>query len=120
METLTTKIEDLKHQLAYSLAAIKIKNEALEQLLDDMGEDGHCVCDAAKLQATEALAIQPDDAALVAWLGEPVARTLKRIGEEQYQPKFGMVARTYAELPKGSYPDTWQELDELYSPKGLK
>lgn len=25
--------------------------EALEQLLDDMGDDGHCVCEAAKQQA---------------------------------------------------------------------
>jgi hypothetical protein len=25
--------------------------QALEQLLDDMGDDGHCVCEAAKQQA---------------------------------------------------------------------
>ena len=29
--------------------------EALDQLLDDMGADGHCVCEAAKQQAVEAL-----------------------------------------------------------------
>lgn len=28
---------------------------ALEQLLDDMGEDGHCVCEAAKQQAIAAM-----------------------------------------------------------------
>ncbi len=112
METLTAQIDAIKYQLACSLSAIKIKDDALMEIA---GSNAPHI-----LVAMKALAIQPDDAALKAWLGEPVARTLKRIGEEQYQPKFGMVARTYAELPKGSYPDTWQELDELYSPKGLK
>jgi integrase len=30
--------------------------DVIEQLLDDMGEEGHCVCDAAKIWAIEALA----------------------------------------------------------------
>ena len=29
--------------------------EALDQLLDDMGAEGHCVCEAAKQQAIEAM-----------------------------------------------------------------
>lgn len=105
METLTTKIEDLKHQLAYSLAAIKIKNETLEQLLDDMGEDGHCVCDAAKLQATDALAIQPDDSALKAWLDEPVAWM-------NVDPRGGALFFRNDVCHVASTP--------LYAPKGLK
>ena len=34
---------------------IEMLENALDQLLDDMGEDGLCVCQAAKDQAIEAL-----------------------------------------------------------------
>ena len=44
-----------KHACHNSAIEIKMLREALEQLLDDMGEDGHCVCEAAKQQAIEAL-----------------------------------------------------------------
>ena len=111
-------IESLHQQLAGAIAACKQKDAALENvegMLDEL-RDYPVTHD----EIIEALAIQPDDSALKAWLGQPVARILERIGKEQYQPNFGLVARTYAELPKDSYPDTWRELDKLYSPKGLK
>jgi hypothetical protein len=65
------RCDQLRAELVNALAACKAKDEALDQLLDDMGDDGHCVCPAAKQLAIEALAIKPDDAALIAWLGEP-------------------------------------------------
>jgi hypothetical protein len=40
---------------AHLIAAAPELYEALEQLLDDMGEDGLCVCPAAKTQAIAAL-----------------------------------------------------------------
>ena len=44
---------------------LKIKTtmlrEALKQLLDDMGEKGHCVCEASKQQAIKALELYQDD-----------------------------------------------------------
>ena len=114
-------IESLHQQLAGAIAACKQKDEALSKI-EYLESDNGSVLSAGGCSsvATEALAIQPDDSALKAWLGQPVARILERIGKEQYQPNFGLVARTYAELPKDSYPDTWRELDKLYSPKGLK
>lgn len=126
LQALRVANESLRQQLAAALAACKLKHGALMKLAEhdgkcdvlDLDEGGcHKPCSCG---LTDALATQPDDSALKAWIGEPVARTLKRVGKEQYQPEFGIVARTYAELPKGSYPDTWEELDELYSPKGLK
>ena len=58
--------------LAAALAACKAKDEALEQIADD-DYDGSPIKIAHK-----ALAIQPDDAALKTWLGEPVA--IARVG----------------------------------------
>lgn len=46
-------------QIAAAVAACKIKDDALEQALDDMGEDGHCVCLAAKVLMHDALAVTP-------------------------------------------------------------
>ena len=60
------EVEELKQQLAAALAVIKVKDEALKLIaLDD------CCTSPAPI-AQEALAIQPDDSALKAWLGEPV------------------------------------------------
>lgn len=42
---------------AHLIAAAPAMAEALEQLLDDMGDDGLCVCPAAKQQAIAALAL---------------------------------------------------------------
>ena len=38
------------------VAVLEQSHEALDQLLDDMGEDGLCVCQAAKQEAAGALA----------------------------------------------------------------
>lgn len=38
------------------LQQIVLLRAALDQLLDDMGADGHCVCEAAKQQAIEVFA----------------------------------------------------------------
>lgn len=86
-------IESLRQQLAAALAACKLKDEALREL-DQLIPVGATIA---------ALAIQPDDAALKAWLGESVAKKIK-YGALQF-------LAGYSELP----PNT-----ELYSPKGLK
>jgi hypothetical protein len=39
----------------YDELAISELADAMRQLLDDMGADGHCVCEAAKAQARVAL-----------------------------------------------------------------
>jgi len=43
-------------ELATAKKQIVLLREALDQLLDDMGADGHCVCEAAKQQAIEVFA----------------------------------------------------------------
>jgi hypothetical protein len=59
------EIEQLRAELVKALAACKAKDEALR------AANHSCVEDWPLLR--EALAIKPDDAALKAWLGEPVA-----------------------------------------------
>mgnify|MGYP006363880169 CR=1 FL=1 len=55
-------------QLAAALAACKAKDDAVQHLIDEakLTSSQYEVC-------RQSLAIQPDDAALKAWLGEPVA-----------------------------------------------
>lgn len=55
--------DQLRAELVNALAACKVKDEALREL-DQLIPVGATIA---------ALAIQPDDAALKAWLGEPVA-----------------------------------------------
>jgi hypothetical protein len=43
-------------QAAVAIAAIPAMQEAIEQALDDMGEDGHSVCEQAKQMLKDALA----------------------------------------------------------------
>lgn len=57
------KCDQLRAELVKALAACKVKDEALREL-DQLIHVGATIA---------ALAIQPDDAALKAWLGEPVA-----------------------------------------------
>ena len=57
------KCDQLRAELVKALAACKVKDEALREL-DQLIPVGATIA---------ALAIQPDDAALKAWLGEPVA-----------------------------------------------
>lgn len=49
-------ITALQARLAEVTGALEIAEESLDQLLDDMGEDGQCVCLEAKKEAVEALA----------------------------------------------------------------
>ena len=53
---LNEEIESLRQQLETSQKREVLLRDALDQLLDDMGDDGHCVCEAAKQQAIEATA----------------------------------------------------------------
>ena len=98
-------IEALHIQLAAALAACKLKDEALqnyEGMLDEL-RDYPITHDAI----IEAIAIQPDDSALKAWLGEPVAwkdtQARNRIIFPPMKPEEG--------------DDGWIP---IYSPKGLK
>lgn len=64
-ERLQIEIESLRDQLAAALAACKVKDEAM---------NGALYSGSPYTTAFEnALATQPDDSALKAWLGEPVA-----------------------------------------------
>ena len=70
--------ESLRQQLAAALAACELKDEALqncEGMLDEL-RDYPITHDAI----IEALAIQPDDSALKAWLGEPIGEVKKHTG----------------------------------------
>ena len=58
--TFFVQIEQLEHQLSDSQKREVMLRDALDQLLDDMGDDGLCVCEAAKQQAKEALAATAD------------------------------------------------------------
>ena len=48
---------ETEQQLASRDADVNLLRDAIAQLLDDMGEEGHCVCEAAKQQALAALTI---------------------------------------------------------------
>lgn len=85
----------LQETLAAALAACKMKDETLQEL-DQLIPVGATIA---------ALAIQPDDAALKAWLGEPVAY-MNPYGGIVTKPSTGLEQTTYT-IP-------------LYSPKGLK
>ena len=47
---------ELARIIEYAADEIERLREALNQLLDDMGDDGLCVCEAAKQQAKAAMA----------------------------------------------------------------
>ena len=71
-------VTKLQQQLAAALAACKLKDGALqncEGMLDEL-RDYPITHDAI----IEALAIQPDDSALKAWLGEPIGEVKKHTG----------------------------------------
>lgn len=51
---------------------------------------------------------------------EPVGRTMRFIGNDDYARKHSYCARTYDELPKGMYSDTWQDLEQLYTADQLQ
>ncbi|MBK6587911.1 MAG: hypothetical protein IPG22_06305 [Acidobacteria bacterium] len=63
------QLDAMEHELAAALAAIKVKDEALSKI-EYLEADNGCILSAGECSsiATEALAIQPDDSALKAWL----------------------------------------------------
>jgi len=110
-QDLTLRIEELegavrlqKEKAAQAVAACKLKDEALKLIaLDD------CCTDPAPI-AQKALAIQPDDDALKAWLGEP--QPCRSDGRCQYAIDHGAEGLGHCPVGKCCMP--------LYSPKGLK
>lgn len=107
-------IESLRQQLAAAIAACKLKDEALERIASINLAEYILPEDFAfrVLQVRKALAIQPDDSALKAWLGEPVSYLYKHysaFGDGvfwSHRPNHQGVAAL--------------ETKELYHPKGLK
>ena len=88
------EIAQLRAELVKALAACKMKDETLQEL-DQLIPVGATIA---------ALAVQPDDAALKAWLGEPVATAMIN----QHGTRW---MHWKADLAHGK---------NLYSPKGLK
>lgn len=115
------RIESLRQQLAAALAACKLKDVTLEAAHNGL----RWWMDAFPLHVTEAdneemlklvkaLTIQPDDAALKAWLGEPVA----------YADPLDIAKDgnwdTFIVKHASECNDTLRFKAPLYSPKGLK
>ena len=103
-------IRSLNQQLAAALAACKLKDESIEAAHNGL----RWWMDAFPLHVTEAdneemlklvkaLTIQPDDSALKAWIGEPVAWMI-----------------TYDGKCMGFVPTEEANTVAVYSPKGLK
>jgi len=94
----------LRAELVKALAACKAKDEALNTIVTVFYPKG------IWKQAREALAIQPDDSALKAWLGAPVAW--------EFTDAFGTHYTDY----QRDWMDTpgIESVTCLYSPKGLK
>ena len=101
------RIVSLSQQLAAALAACKLKDAALENvegMLDELR-----VYPVTHDEIIEALAIQPDDTALKAWLGEPVA----------WADTYGNVIRNSTkEFSRNAMTNAFSV--PLYSPKLLK
>ncbi len=106
------RLAKVEKQLAAAIAACKLKDEALESW-------GSMKTTEWLRIAAKALAIQPDDSTLRAWLGEPVAwRTFD--GEGGYDFRSYDDNEDYRSKWDARNPNhkSWVEL--LYSPKGLK
>ncbi len=88
-------------QLTSALAACKLKDEALDSLFNMITRAQPSV--KAMSEARSSRAIQPDDSALKAWLGEPVAWMI-----------------TYDGKCMGFVPTEEANTVAVYSPKGLK
>ena len=103
--TKMNEIESIRQQLAAALAACKLKDSAIQHIISG----ALSLPRFAEQQAKEALTIQPDDSALKAWLGGPVA-DLKIRNDGVVVSLQSRLVRP--ELAKGDH--------KLYSPKGLK
>lgn len=93
--TRENEIIEAEQQLAAALAACNLKNIAIQDALWDETW--------WRVEAVKALAIQPDDSALKAWIGEPVAWMI-----------------TYDGKCMGFVPTEEANTVAVYSPKGLK
>ena len=110
------EVEELKQQLAAALAAIKVKDAFIEKIAKQTPEKPDywtpCgQCEYNTYDAEDLLAIQPDDSALKAWLGEPVAW--------RYESATGVYRyRGYVE----NFDTDYKLLKPipLYAPKGMK
>ena len=100
----------LKNDLAAALAACKVKDEALQQEYDYQKANDIEIA----FWIEEALATLPDDSALKAWLGEPVA----------YADPLDIAKDgnwdTFIVKHASECNDTLRFKTPLYSPKGLK
>jgi len=100
--------KDLEQQLAAALAACKLKDEALNSAIVSTEKD--FFVSLPKWRVVEALAIQPGDTALKAWLGEPVAW--------QFSDNCGT---HYTDDRRDWYDAVGIEsVTPLYAPKGMK
>ena len=112
---LKEEIESLRQQLAECQAAL-IEAHELIRLRRNV-----FVSETYNERCEKSLAIQPGTEALEKWLGEPVGRLLRYIGNDPYPAGMKPIARTWEELEAGTYPDTWEEVAPIYAkPKGLK
>ncbi len=102
--TMSEIIVEQKKQLAAALAAVKVKDAALQSAISAHGYESGDLHDA--------LAIQPDDSALKAWLGEPVAHMREWEGD-------------VSDLGSMIFASCADEMDDspnwipLYAPKGM-
>lgn len=109
-------VDALRQQLAAALAAIKMKDEAIEYMHKEkcdymtLNNLGNPINETSYRLASEALAIQPDDSALKAWLGEP--QPCRSDGRCQYAIDHGAEGLGHCPAEKCCMP--------LYSPKELK
>ncbi len=118
------EIESLQQQLATAIAACKLKDEALQSLHDEkcdymrLNKLGNPYLETNTKLAVKALAVQPDDSALKAWLGQPVARLIPVALQDGYR----VWARTFDEYSQeSSENNAYRNGPEipLYSPKVL-
>lgn len=100
-------IESLRQQLAAAIAACNLKNIAIQDALWDETW--------WRVEAVKALAIQPDDSALKAWIGEPVAWL------HENRPEADVITDAVKNVWTGVVvgKDSVYSIP-LYSPKGLK
>ena len=101
---LVAEIESLRQQLAAALAACKLKDEAIKRWKFDSLNMPLSEFEVIK----KALAIQPDDSALKAWLGGPVGEVKKHTGSLK---DMAIIVWTGQQPEEGT---------KLYSPKELK
>ena len=103
------KRDQLRAGLVAALAACKVKDTALNAMLERFG----IMSDGCIKQASIALAIQPDDSALKAWIGEPVAWAREWEGDVSDSGSMIFAA-------DDSEKDDNQNWFPLYPPKELK